>query len=371
MVKASGPKKSSKKSSKKSKAPNLEPVDDDDREDSELFGEEEEPEDTPEGDGDEEVDEDWEAGGAEGDEEDDDDDEDEEDEDDEGDEEDDEARAQREAKKAAKKRSRERSSNIRKCKSAKSKGYRRLSLISLTGSKKGSIQLHNRPVDTEVLFDVPTPRAASSVRYKNAFTLNAVNRFCRFMPENVSHPTYTESEFKIRTKLHNESLGCEAANVIRANVEPVMHKILTQVILNRWDVGGKPRIAAYDIHCATRALLPHLDVSASCPIGIIRHAQMTPEPKFETKWKMVSGEKKAYKVPKDPDKKILSLPVAEFEQTHVEINKVKELRQHFKSAVETKRKLAEARKLKKKGASGESPNSGSAATGGEAVASIV
>ena len=243
--------------------------------------------------------------------------------------------------------------------------------MSLTATKKVTVTSHNRPADADAMFDAPMPRNSATDRYKNAFTLNAVNRFCKFLPENISMPCYTEDEFKLRTALHNESLGREAANVIRANLEPVVHKILTQTILNRWDSGGKPRIGAYDIHVAARSLLPQLDVSSSFPIGVIRNAQMTPEPKFKEMTKMVGGVRKKYFVPKDPEKKILGLPTKEFEQQQAELAEVKKMRIYAKKAADTKQKVREDRKNKRQ--KGDSADGGAAmpTSGGAAVAPLV
>jgi hypothetical protein len=359
MAKEKGMKKTSKK---RKPEPEPEPEADDD---PIIEEDEEEPEDVAEGDGNEEADEGGEEGEGEGG------DEEEEGEEEEPDEEDEAAKAAREAKKAAKKKSNQRASNIRKSKSAKSKGYRRLAVMALTGSKKGTLTSHNRPVDHEDIFDTPMARGVSTTRYKNAFTLNAINRMCKFMPENVNVPSYGEDEFKLRTALHNESLGREAANVVRANLEPIVHKILTQTILTRWDAGGKPRIGAYDIHVATRALLPQLDVSASFPIGVIRNAQITPEPKFKEETKMVNGERKKYMAPKDPEKKILSLPTKEYEQQQAEMAEVKKLRVHARKVADTKLKARQERKNKRqKGGDADNP-AVARASGGAAVASLL
>jgi hypothetical protein len=241
--------------------------------------------------------------------------------------------------------------------------------MSLTGSKKGSLISHNRLTDNDAVFDVPVSRGFATQRYKNALTLNAINRMCKFLPENITAPSYGEEEFKLRTALHNESLGRESANVIRANLEPILHKILTQTILTRWDAGGKPRISAYDIHVSTRSILPHLDVSASFPIGVIRNAQMTPEPKFKEATKMVNGEKKNYKVPKDVEKKILDLPSNEYEKQDVEILHVKKLRMHAKKAAESKQKQRDSRKNKRQKAIAQDEQS--SASKGHEVAPIV
>lgn len=358
--------KGSQKASKKPKEPDPESEDDD----PPVEEEEEDEDDVPEGDDCEEADEEGgaeEGGAEEGEEEEG---EEEEGEEEEGEDEEDEAkRLAREAKKAAKKKSNERASNIRKCKSAKSKGYRRLALMALTGSKKGTLVSHNRPTDQEDTFDTPVLRGAATDRYKNAFTLNAINRMCKFLPENTNAPSYGEDEFKLRTALHNESLGREAANVIRANLEPVVHKILTQTILTRWDAGGKPRIGAYDIHVATRALLPHLDVSASFPIGVIRNAQSTPEPKFKEATKIVNGVSKKYLVPKDDEKTILVLPTKEYEQQQTMKEEVKKMRVHARKVAEKKQKDREERKNKRQ--KGGNVESCVAACSGAAVAPIV
>ena len=362
MTKGKGTAKRS--SGSKRKDPEPEP---EDEEDPPVEDDEEEPEDVPEGDGEEEeADEQGEEGeegedgeeGEEGGEE----------EEGEEDEADAAKRAAREAKKEAKKKSNARAANIRKCKSAKSKGYRKLAIMTLTGSKKGTITSHNRPVDDEVMFDAPVPRVASTERYKNAFTINAVNRMCKFLPENITAPSYGDDEFKLRTALHNESLGREAANVVRANLEPIVHKILTKAIMARWDTGGKPRIGAYDIHVASRELLPQLDVSSSFAIGVIRNAQVTPEPKLTEITKTVGGQKKKIMVPKDPERKILSLSNKEVEHQQDEISAVKEQRKHASKIASAKQKVRDERKNKRhKGAQ----DTVARASGGSAVAPLV
>lgn len=362
-----------KKTSKKRKEPEPDP---EYVETSEPEEDEDEPVDVPEGDGDEEADE---QGGEEGDDgagggDDEDEEAEEDDEDDEeaeDDEDDAEKKAAREAKKAAKKKSNQRSANIRKCKSAKSKGYRRLAIMTLTGSKRGTVNSHNRPSDADVIFDTPITRNVTTERYKNAFTLNAVNRMCKFLPENVTAPCYGEEEFKLRTALHNESLGREAANVVRANLEPIVHKILTKAVMARWDAGGKPRIGAYDIHVAARELLPLLDVSSSFSIGVIRNAQVTPEPKFIQKSKMVNGERKKFYVPKDPDRKILDLTSKEVEMQQEEIAEVKKQRSHAKKTFEAKQKTRDDRKNKRQKPNGGQGGAVARASGGAAVAPIV
>jgi hypothetical protein len=355
-----------KKTSKKRKEPEPDP---EYAENSEPEDDEDEPVDEPEGEGDEEADEqvgeegdDGEEGGE---------DEEEDEEDEEEDEGDAEKKAAREAKKAAKKKSNQRSANIRKCKSAKSKGYRRLAIMTLTGSRRGTVNSHNRPADLDVVFDTPITRNVTTERYKNAFTLNAVNRMCKFLPENVSAPCYGEDEFKLRTALHNESLGREAANVVRANLEPIVHKILTKAVMARWDAGGKPRIGAYDIHVAARELLPLLDVSSSFSIGVIRNAQVTPEPKFIQKTKTVNGEKKKFYVPRDPERKILDLTSKEVEMQQEEIAEVKKQRSHAKKTFEAKQKTRDDRKNKRQKPNGGQGGAVARASGGAAVAPIV
>jgi hypothetical protein len=336
------------KATKKRKDPEPEP----DEEDPPVEDDQEEPDDEPEADGNEEVDE--AEGGEEGEEGE------EGGEEDEEDEEEDEERA---AKKAAKKAYLERSRNLRNNKSAKSKGYRRLALLSLTGSKKGSVMSHNRTPDAEDTWDTPVVRSATGTRYKNSNSLNAINRMCKFMPENFNQPSYTKSEFELRTSLATESLGREAANVIRANMEPIAHKILTQAILNRWDGGGKPRVGAYDIHLAARALIPCLDVSSSFPIGVIRNAQLTPVPQYVGVKSTVDGKTKTTYKLKDPKRKILDLPEKESEQVETEVAKCKELKKHAKKVLDATMSKKEARKSKKQKTM--------PASGGEAVAPMV
>ena len=334
-----------KKSTKKRNEPEPEP---EDEEDPPVEDDEEEPADEPEADGNEEVDEAEEGEeGEEG------------EEDEEGEEE------AQESEKAQKKRvSRERERNLRNNKSAKAKGYRRLALIALTGSKKGSIMSHNRTPSADDSFDTPIVRSVTGARYKNAISLNSINRMCKFMPENFNQPSYTKGEFQLRTSMATESLGREAANVIRANVEPIAHKILTQAIISRWDGGGKPRIGAYDIHLAARTLQPCLDVSSSFPIGLVRNAQLTPVPQYVGIKKKVDGKEKVvgYKL-KDPNRKILELPEKESEAAEAEVSKCKELRQYAKKTFSDKIKEGETRKAKKQKTA--------PASGGEAVAPMV
>jgi len=241
-------------------------------------------------------------------------------------EEDEESHTQDETQTHKQQRTSSRASIIRKHRSAKSKGYRRLSMIRLTGNKQGSLNSHNRNADPDVLCDVPCARSPSVNGYANAITLNSINRLCRFVPENIKSTTYTEEEFKLRTELHHESIGKEVANIIRANVEPVAHKILTAAILSRLDSGSVPRISAYDIHAATRALEPQLDFTASFPMGLIRNAQITPEPKFRKVEKLINGKRKWVNEHRDTSKKIIDVTSNDYDVQKSELALAKKLR---------------------------------------------
>jgi hypothetical protein len=98
---------------------------------------------------------------------------------------------------------------------------------------------------------------------------------------------------------------------------------------------------------------------------------MTPEPKFKEATKMVNGEKKNYKVPKDVEKKILDLPSSEYEKQDVEILHVKKLRMHAKKAAESKQKQRDGRKNKRQKAIVVAQDEQSSASKGHEVAPIV
>jgi hypothetical protein len=98
---------------------------------------------------------------------------------------------------------------------------------------------------------------------------------------------------------------------------------------------------------------------------------MTPEPKFKEMSKMVGGVRKKYYVPKDAEKKILSLPTKEYEQQQAEMAEVKKLRIHAKKAAEMKQKKRDDRKNKRQRGTDADDGAAKPAAGGAAVAPLV
>lgn len=255
---------------------------------------------------------------------------------------------------------------IRKSRTQKAKGYRRLAMMSLTGSKRGTLQANLRATDAETLFDVPAARVTSTDSYKAVLSLNAISRMCKFVPNNLGGVSYTPEELKRRAELSQEPLTQAAAQVVRGNIEVIAHKIIVNTLLNRWDGSGKPKISAYDIHMATRNLEPQLDFSSSFPIGLIRNAQTTPEPFFIAKTKTVNGKTVKYKEPKDKNKFILNPSTIDNSNAVREKAAVTDMRKSTTKMIIEKIKARKARKGKPADEAADAP-----ATGGEAVAPMM